>query len=78
MLSFIYSLMRDYELMFGDQPNLLYINRYHFEYLRRDFGNPDDIPSMMSILGLTIMITETAVNPHLARLNHTARPRAIA
>ncbi len=78
MLSFIYSLMREFEQMFGDRPNLLYINRYHFEYLRREFANPDDVPSMMSILGMTIMITESAVNPHLARLSHTSRPRAIA
>ncbi len=78
MLSFIYSLMRDFEQMFGDRANLLYINRYHFNYLRRDFANPDDLPTMMSILGVTIMITEGAVNPHLARINHTSRPRALA
>lgn len=79
MLSFIYALARDFEQMFGNQPNLLYINRYHFEYLRRDFADPDDLPSMMSVLGMTIIITESAANPHLACLNHTSRrPRARA
>jgi hypothetical protein len=78
MLSFIYSLMRDFEQMFGERPNLLYINRCHFGYLRREFADPDDIAAMMSILGVTIMITESAANPHLARLNHTTRPRAVA
>ncbi len=78
MLSFVYSLMHDFELMFGERANLLYINRYHFSHLRREFEDPDDIAGMMSILGVTIMITETAVNPHLARLNHTARPRQVA
>lgn len=78
MLSFIYSLAHDFETMFGEKANLLYINRYHFEHLRREFVDPDDLPSIMNLLGMTVMISEEAVNPHLARISHTARPREIA
>lgn len=78
MLSFIYSLAHDFETMFGVRANLLYINRYHFEHLRREFSDPDDLPAIMNLLGMTVMISEDAVNPHLACISHTARPREIA
>ena len=74
MLSFIYALARDFETMFGERANLLYINRMHFEHLRRHFSDPDDLETMMAVLGMTIMISEDAINPHLARIAHTARP----
>ena len=76
MLSFIYSLVHDYEQMFGERPNMLYINRYHFGVLRQHFSDPDNVGSIMKVLGMTILITESALNPHLARISHTTRPRA--
>lgn len=75
MLSFIHALSRDFEAMFGERANLLYINRMHFEHLRRHFSDPNDMGTMMAVLGMTIMISEDAVNPHLARIAHTTRPR---
>lgn len=78
MLSFIYSLANDFEQMFGERANLLYINRFHFEHLRRSFADPDDLTAMMGLLGMTVMISEDAVNPHLARLDHTSRRRKAA
>lgn len=75
MLSFIHALSRDFEAMFGERANLLYINRLHFEHLRRHFSDPNDMETMMAVLGMTIMISEDAVNPHLARITHTMRPR---
>lgn len=77
MLSFIYALARDYESMFGEQANLLYINRAHFEELRGEFLDPDDIETMSTVLGMTIMISADAVDPHLARITHTARRRKV-
>jgi hypothetical protein len=76
MLSFIYSLAHDYEQMFGERPNMLYINRYHFEVLRQHFSDPDNLDGIMGVLGMTVMITESAINPHLARISHTTRPRS--
>lgn len=77
MLSFIYALARDYESVFGERANLLYINRMHFEELRREFSDPDDIETMSAVLGMTVMISEDAVDPHLARITHTARRRKV-
>lgn len=73
MLSFIYSLARDFEANFGERANMLYINRLHFEHLRRHFSDPDDMETMMAVLGMTIMISTEAVNPHLARIAHGSR-----
>ncbi|MDR2877339.1 MAG: hypothetical protein LBV36_04790 [Chromatiales bacterium] len=75
MLGFIHALSRDFEDMFGKRANLLYINCMHFDLLRRHFSNPNDMSTMMTVLGMTIMISEDAVNPHLARIAHTTRPR---
>lgn len=75
MLSFIYSLARDFEASFGERANMLYINRLHFEHLRRHFSDPNDMETMMAVLGMTIMISTEAVNPHLARIAHGSRNR---
>jgi hypothetical protein len=68
MLSFIYRLMREFERQYGEKPNTLYLNRFHFEHLRTACADPDDIAAMTQLLGMMIMITEDAVNPHLARI----------
>jgi hypothetical protein len=47
---------------------MLYLNRFHFEHLRTACADPDDIAAMTQLLGMMIMITEDAVNPHLARI----------
>lgn len=75
MLSFIYRLAKDFERVHGEKPNMLYLNRFHFEHVRADFADPEDIETMMQLLGMTIMITEDAVNPRLARIGWPAPPR---
>ncbi len=78
MLSFIYSLARDFEAGYGERANMLYINRMHFDHLRRHFSDPDDMETMMAVLGMTIMISSDAVNPHLARIARPAPERRLA
>jgi hypothetical protein len=68
MLSFIYRLRMDFERKYGEKPNMLYLNRFHFEHLRAACADPDDITALMQALGMTIMITEDAINPYLARI----------
>lgn len=77
MLSFIYSLARDFEANCGERPNMLYINRMHFDHLRCHFSDPDDMETMMAVLGMTIMISADAINPHLARIGHPGRERRV-
>ena len=77
MLSFIYRLAMDFERAHGAKPNMLYLNRFHFEHLRREFADPDDTDTMMKVLGMTLMVSEEAVNPHLARIA-PPRPKVMA
>ncbi|MGE3480710.1 MAG: hypothetical protein AB7K73_04785 [Gammaproteobacteria bacterium] len=74
MLSFIYRLAIDFERVHGEKPNMLYLNRFHFEHLRGNFADPEDIETMMHMLGMTIMISEDAVNPRLARIGRPVPP----
>ncbi|MBK8162016.1 MAG: hypothetical protein IPK65_02350 [Gammaproteobacteria bacterium] len=74
MLSFIYRHALDFERVHGEKPNMLYLNRFHFEYLRDNFADPEDIETMMRLLGMTIMISEDAVNPRLARIGRPVPP----
>jgi hypothetical protein len=76
MLSFLYRLARDFEAAHGEKPNMLYLSRFHFECVRKDFADPDDIGTMMQVLGMTIMITDEAVDPRLARIDRPQPPLA--
>ncbi|MCC6209247.1 MAG: hypothetical protein IT488_14015 [Gammaproteobacteria bacterium] len=68
MLSFIYRIANNFEGLHGQRPNVLYLNRFHFENLRQDFARPEDIEGIMNLIGMSIMITEDAINPGLARI----------
>lgn len=76
MLSFIYRLAMDFQRTHGEKPNMLYLNRFHFEHLRTGFEDPEDVETMMLTLGMTIMITEDAINPRLARIGRPVPPLA--
>lgn len=74
MLSFICRHASDFERVHGEKPNMLYLNRFHFEHLRDNFADPEDIETMMRLLGMTMMISEDAINPRLARIGRLVPP----
>lgn len=76
MLSFIYRLVRDFEVEHGMKPNVLYLNDEHFERLREDFYDPDDIKAIVERLDMELVIDHTAVHPRLARLESSYRRAA--
>lgn len=78
MLGCIHAMMREYENRHGCRPDLLRINRAHFERLRRHFSDPDDVETMMAVLNMTLLISEDAVGPVLARIARPGRPRPLA
>lgn len=77
MLSFIYSLVREFEAEHGLRPNVLHLGVAHFHRLRHDFVDPDDIEAIIKLLGMEIVIDRAAVHPHLSCID-SARRHAVA
>ena len=76
MLSFIYRLMRDFEVEHGMKPNVLYMNKEHFQWLRHEFVNPEDVRSIIERLDMYLVIDHSVVHPHLTRLHYNSYSRA--
>lgn len=67
MLSFIVQLATRFEQEHGIKANVLYLNTEHFERLRQEFSDPQDIQNMVDRLGMEVVLDRDAVHPHLAR-----------
>lgn len=65
MLSFLYHLAHDFELSHGYQANLLYINQQHFDALRQQLTEIDDLAKLTQFLGMDIVISDEATHPHI-------------
>ena len=76
MLSFIYRLVRDFEIKHGIKPNVLYLNAIHFKRLRQDFVDPDDIEAIINRLDMEIVIDNSAIHPHMSRVESSPRQAA--
>ncbi|MGD8742605.1 MAG: hypothetical protein PVH46_04215 [Granulosicoccaceae bacterium] len=77
MLSFIYRLVREFEAEHGLRPNVLYLNVDHFQRLRQDFIDPEDIEGIINRLGMEIVIDKTALHPHLSNIGLPRRTAAV-
>ncbi|WP_126455224.1 hypothetical protein [Sulfuriflexus mobilis] len=76
MLSFIYRLVRDFEIEQGMKPNVLYLNPIHFRRLRQDFVDPDDIEAIINRLDMEVVIDNSALHPHLSHVGSSHRQAA--
>lgn len=73
MLSYIYQLAYRFERVHVLQPNTLYLNSDHFDHLRSDFTDPDDINAIAHYLGLQLILSHDAVRPQVAYLERQWR-----
>lgn len=69
MLSYIYQIAYYFEHSNHLKPNTLYLNEQHFEHLRNEFSDPDDIDAISNYLGLRLILSQDAMHPHVAHLN---------
>lgn len=76
MLSFIYRLVREFEIEQGIRPNVLYLNSIHFQRLRQDFFDPDDIESIINRLDMEIVIDNSSIHPHMSHVCTSQRQAA--
>lgn len=66
MLSFVVTLIDDYERAYGVRPNLVYMSEAHYRYLREELPGLRDHDDVTAVLGLNIALTESALHPHVA------------
>jgi hypothetical protein len=66
MLSYIVSLVRNYEHLHGARPNLVFMNETHYSYLREELPGVRDHDSVTSIIGVDIALSDEAMRPHVA------------
>ena len=76
MLSFIYRMMREFEVEHGVKPNVLHLSNEHFARLRNDFLDPDNIESIINRLEMEIVIEKNSLHPHLSWMESSYRKAA--
>ncbi|MFK5913174.1 MAG: hypothetical protein QM484_02275 [Woeseiaceae bacterium] len=65
MLSFLYRLAHDFELTHGYRANLLYISQRHYQALRHELEEIEDLQALSQFLGMDMVFSEEAVHPHV-------------
>jgi len=76
MLSFIYRMMREFELEHGMKPNVLHLSNEHFNRLRADFLDPSNIEAIINRLEMEIVIEKNSAHPHLSWMESSYRKAA--
>jgi len=76
MLSFIYRMMREFELEHGMKPNVLHLSNEHFNRLRADFLDPSNIEAIINRLDMEIVIEKNSAHPHLSWMESSYRKAA--
>lgn len=66
MLSFVITLVNNYEQRFGRRPNVVYMNESHYEYLREEMPGIRAHDEVVSLLGIDISLSNDAISPHVA------------
>jgi len=72
MLAYIYRLILDFEQEHQIHPNLLYLNKFHYEHLKDAFSDGYSLKNIMNILQVELIVDLTAVHPHVS-WSHTAQ-----
>jgi hypothetical protein len=66
MLSYIYSVAKEFEQEHGFSPNLLYMNYAHLECLKQQLEDPNDFNSILVFLGMELILEQETVHPSVA------------
>ena len=74
MLAYIYRLIRDFEQQHEILPNMLYLNRFHFEHLKAAFNESYSLQNIRDILQVELVIDQDVIHPHAAWV-HSAQSR---
>ena len=60
MLSYIYSVAKEFEIEHGYSPNCIYMNYAHLECLKQQLDDPNDFNSILVFLGMELILAQAA------------------
>ena len=66
MLSYIYSVAKEFEIEHGYSPNCVYMNYAHLECLKQQLDDPNDFNSILVFLGMELILEQDANSPSVA------------
>lgn len=76
MISYILRLIDEFKQEHGCQPNLLYLNEFHFDHLKAGFAEDFTLPLMCEVLHMELIVNREVIHPHVA-WTHTAEKIAV-
>jgi len=66
MLAYIFRLIRDFEQEHEIHPNLLFMNKFHFEHLKNAFSETYSLPEITELLNVNIVVNQNIIHPHVS------------
>lgn len=66
MLSFIYHQAMAFEQEHGFRPNLLCLNRQHYDHLRQELAGVPHLDSLVKLLGMEVVVDSDVTHPRVA------------
>jgi hypothetical protein len=66
MISYIVRLIGEFKNEHGYQPNLLYLNEFHFNHLKAGFSEDFTLQRMCELFHMELIVNREVIHPHVA------------
>jgi len=74
MLAYIFRLIRDFEKEHEVNPNLLYLNKFHYKHLEQAFSEAYSLQNIIDTLQVEIIVDQCIIHPRVS-WSHSAQHR---
>lgn len=78
MLSIIFRLSNEFESNHGYRPNVIYLNEFHYNQLKREVALASQMEPMVQFLGMCIVISNDGECPRVASINKLRERQALS
>lgn len=76
MISYILRMIDEFKREHGYQPNLLYLNEFHFNHLKSGFADDITLSILCDFVRMELVVDREVIHPHVA-WTHSAEKLAI-
>jgi len=66
MISYLLRIIDEFRREHGHQPNLLYLNEFHFNHLKSGFDEEMNLSALCDMLRMELIVTREVIHPHVA------------